>query len=865
MCIDGFAPEIYQAILDSTADAIVTIDEGGRVMSLNATATRLFGYMSEEVVGRDVSMLAPEPDRSAHPGYLRRYKETGEARVLGREREVTARRKDGSLFPAALRVTEMRHQGRRLFIGTVQDISPRVESDRSRREVDALLTNLAEGTAQATGLDFFRSLAKWLSVCLGVRYSVVAEHQCQLRQATPLAFFRDGEWIECPPYSLEGTPCGQVAAGEVCYVAHGVQTLYPLDAELRTMEAESYLGLPLVSTRGVVLGHIAILDSKPMPDGLRCERVLRIFSARATAELERLRAEDAVHGRNALVASLSEAQSIFLSTGSWVEASRTILTAGLAQTQSQLGFVGAVMEGTKLRVLAHEGLEGPGLASEEFLEAARAVQAREGYLEFDRLDNLFGAVILSGTPMIANDAAASPSRDRLPAGHPQLRHFLGVPVLHGKKVVGLIAVANRPGGYSTAEQERLQMLAGMTGVFYDGYRRSLRETQLEEQLRQSQKMEAIGRLAGGVAHDFNNLLTVILGYARFIEESTDQDSALHRDSLSIIRSAERAAALTHQLLAFGRRQVLLPEILDANKIVHELQGMLRRLISEDVRIELQLEMALPCVRVDPTQLSQVVLNLAVNARDAMPQGGTILIRTEVAQSSPGTENESVPMPPGEYVRLSVRDTGHGMDPQTLSRIFEPFFTTKPQGRGTGLGLATVYGIVKQSGGFIFASSEPGTGTEFRVYLPAIRERAVPESHPFAVEKAPSGHETVLVVEDEEALRSLMRRSLEMAGYTVLEAGNGDEALAVFREAGGPVRLLLTDAVMPGMNGRELAQKLCELTPGLAVMFMSGYTDDEVLLRGVEQASLNFLPKPFKPAELARKVREVIDRTAAGRS
>ncbi len=379
---------------------------------------------------------------------------------------------------------------------------------------------------------------------------------------------------------------------------------------------------------------------------------------------------------------------------------------------------------------------------------------------------------------------------------------------------------------------------------------------LKEQLLQSQKMDAIGRLAGGVAHDFNNLLTAIIGYADLLHESLVEDeSRAHLNEIR--RAADRAAALTKQLLAFSRKQVLRPAVLDLNEVAREAQSLLGRVIGEDVRLVLRLGPTVPCVRADRGQLEQVLMNLAVNARDAMPGGGTLTLATAVKTMDEASAAIRPGLRPGLYASLSVSDTGAGMTCEVHARLFEPFFTTKERGKGTGLGLATTYGIVKQSDGFIWADSVVGSGTTFEILLPAVAESPdEPVPHPAMARR---GGETVLVVEDEASVRKLVRTALEANGYAVLDAASGEEALDVARAHRGPVHLLLTDVVMPGMNGRELAGRITARYPEARVLFMSGYTDDAIGRHGVLEPGTDFLEKPFAPAQVAGRVRAALDR------
>jgi len=383
--------------------------------------------------------------------------------------------------------------------------------------------------------------------------------------------------------------------------------------------------------------------------------------------------------------------------------------------------------------------------------------------------------------------------------------------------------------------------------------------QLEEQLRQAQKIEAVGRLAGGVAHDFNNLLNVITGYGQMLFRRLT-DGPEREKTKAILQAAERAAGLTRQLLAFSRKQVLEPKVLDLNAVVSGMDEMLRRLIGEDIELQTDLARDLGRTRADPGQIEQVLMNLVVNARDAMPRGGRVTLETGNAEMDEAYVRDHLGARPGRYVSLAVRDTGLGMDAETQKHIFEPFFTTKEKGKGTGLGLATVYGIVKQSEGYIWVDSAPGAGTTVRVYLPLVEGEPVAEGprRPAVPEQAPArGTETVLLVEDEEMVRRMTREVLEGAGYHVLEASSGFDALRVSSGHGGRLDLLLTDVVMPGMSGRELAERLAPVRPGMKVLYMSGHTDDAIFHHGVTQAGTGFLQKPFTPEALERRIRELL--------
>ena len=399
-------------------------------------------------------------------------------------------------------------------------------------------------------------------------------------------------------------------------------------------------------------------------------------------------------------------------------------------------------------------------------------------------------------------------------------------------------------------------VAGSVLVFRDITERC----RLEENLRQAQKMEAIGRLAGGIAHDFNNIMTIITGFSDLLLTNT-QPPAVRLDMVqNILDAGLRAAALTQQIMAFSRKQMLIPCVLNLNTVVRDMGTMVKRLIGSDIEFVTEPASDLGQVKADPSQIGQIILNLAANARDAMPRlnGGRLVVATANAELDEATTRRHPDVKPGRYAMLSVSDTGSGMSEEVLSRIFEPFFTTKGVGQGTGLGLATVHGIVKQSGGHIEVESAIGAGTTFRVYLPRVEE---PTPVPDRRETPPpaKGHETILIVEDEPMVRSMTRTILEMSGYHVLEASDGLEGMAVFEGYRGAIHLVMTDLIMPRLSGRDMAKRMRVRDPDLRVLFLSGYSEDIVVQQGVESASAYFLQKPFTLAALTEKVREILDR------
>jgi PAS domain S-box-containing protein len=414
----------------------------------------------------------------------------------------------------------------------------------------------------------------------------------------------------------------------------------------------------------------------------------------------------------------------------------------------------------------------------------------------------------------------------------------------GSRVPVLIGVATLTG--MSGETEAVSFIVDIT-----------ERKKLEQQLRQAQKVEAIGHLAGGIAHDFNNLLGIIIGYSEIFEERLGLDDPLRPKAEQIKKAGRRAASLTRQLLAFSRQQALEPRVLDLNAVIADTLKMLRRLIDENVELVAVPEPAVGRVSADQGQIEQIIMNLTVNARDAMPRGGKLTISTGNAEMDDAFVRRNPGAVPGSYVVLSVGDTGCGMDHETQAHIFEPFFTTKGEGKGTGLGLATVYGVVKQSGGYISVESEPGKGSTFRIYLPRIQEPVASAAPVEDGKKRAPGCETVLLVEDAHVLRELARELLEAGGYTVLEAANGADAISLAEKHPGPIHLLLSDVVMPGMNGPELAGKIIGARPDTKVLYMSGYTGDALPVQELLNSGAALLHKPFTGLSLATKVREVL--------
>jgi PAS domain S-box-containing protein len=488
----------------------------------------------------------------------------------------------------------------------------------------------------------------------------------------------------------------------------------------------------------------------------------------------------------------------------------------------------------------------------------------ENFPEIPVRDGMAGRSIKSGTVVINNhyQEQLRTASTRVLFGkfddETLPRSALSAPMTVMGRTVGSVEIQSyREDAYEQEHATAIRMAANLAATAVENVTLIEREQATEEQLRQSQKMDAIGQLAGGVAHDFNNLLTVITGYSELGMRRMEPADPMRKNLEQIKKAGDRAASLTRQLLAFSRKQIFQEKVVDLNSIVADMDKMLRRLIGEDIDLVSLLEPSLRPIKADPGQIEQVLLNLAVNARDAMPRGGKLTIETGHATLDESYANSHLTTQPGQFVMLAVSDTGAGMDAETQKRIFEPFFTTKEVGKGTGLGLATVYGVVKQSGGNIWVYSEPGTGTTFKIYLPIAEDSANPEAES-TPDEIPQGQGTILLVEDEELVRNLAGEILGTKGYQVLTAANGVEALRVCSEHVGQIDLMVTDVVMPQMGGRELAERIGTVRPEMKVLYMSGYTDDAIVRHGILEDHVAFIQKPFSPDLFALKVREVLE-------
>jgi PAS domain S-box-containing protein len=791
------------AIIDATLDAVITMDGEGVIRSWSPQAARVFGWQPSEAVGRTLSTtIIPPRYRDAHERGLAHFLATGQGPVLNQRIEITGLRRDGGEIPVELTITPVRLGDAWLFSAFVRDISDRKLVEQRRTAQYAVTRILAEATTLAeAGSSILRAIAESLDWQAGVLWNLDREHG--VLRCLEMWHSADVDLGEFARVTRETAFAAGVGLPGQVWASAG-----PIwHRDVTALADSQFPRLPQAATAGV-RGAFAF----PIRSGAAITGVIEFFS-REPREPD----PDLLELTAALGSQI----------GQFIERKRTEEALARSETtyrslveDSPFGIFQSAPDGRLIAV-------NPALVSilgyDSEAELLQQNMARDVYVDPDERRRLVEQVMLRG-----NLTAESLWRRK-----------------DGKTV--------------TVRQTGRVLRNAAGGVEYlNVILEDITEHRLlENQLRQAQKMEAVGRLAGGIAHDFNNLLTAILGSAELLLETMAQEQ--ERDDVEEIRkAAKRAADLTRQLLAFSRQQVLAPQVLDLNALVVNLEKLLRRLIGEDVELRTALAPDLGSVKADPGQMEQVIANLVVNARDAMPEGGRLTVETANAELDKDNAEQHFPAPPGSYVLLAVSDTGTGMDPETKSRIFEPFYTTKEKGKGTGLGLATVYGVVKQSGGYIWVYSEPGQGTVFRIYLPRVREAPEP-ARPSPAPAAPlRGSETLLLVEDDEMVRHLVSRMLKSRGYTVLAASDGTDALRQVESHRGPIDMLITDVVMPGMSGREVAQRVTTLRPQVTVLYLSGYTDDAIVRHGMLEPGIAFLQKPFSADVLARKIREVLD-------
>jgi PAS domain S-box-containing protein len=797
--------ERYRVVAETATDVIITIDESSKILFANGAVEKVFGYAVSELLGRQITILMPEYLRHVHEAGVGRFVQTGRKHINWEAVELPGLHKSGREIPLEISFGQFSKGGVRFFTGIARDISERkrVEAMQVRRAAQmALRSDINAALAESNV-----PLQRILELCVE---AIVPHLGAAFARIWTLN--KGEDMLEL-----------QASAGTHIHI-DGPQARVPIGAFWVGLVAEKRA--PYITNDvqadprardkewGVLEGMIAFAGY-PLIVEDRLVGVIGMFAGQ--------RLEDDILDALASVAD--------------------IISQGIERKRAEEELLQSEQRYRLLFERNPQPMWVFDLEKLSFLEVNEAAIHHYGYSREEFLTMTIKDIRLPEdvSKLLANISRITPQYEE--AGTWK----------HRKKDGTIIDVE------ITAHELTFYGRPAQMVLAYDVTERTV----LEEQLRQSQKMEAVGQLAGGVAHDFNNLLTVITGYSDLALRRLDNKSPIRSSLEEIKKAGERAASLTRQLLAFSRKQVLQPKMLQLNAIVADVDKMLRRLIGEDIDPLTLLEPSLGQIKADPGQIEQVILNLAVNARDAMPQGGKLTIETANVYLDNQYARRHMVIQPGHYVMLAVSDTGCGIDAETQVRMFEPFFTTKEHGKGTGLGLSTVYGIVKQSGGHLWVYSEVGKGTTFKIYLPrvdGVTERDEARDTPAEL---PQGRETVLLTEDEEQVRQMIRTILEMGGYRVLEASGGEEALTLYEQHEGQIDLIMTDVVMPGISGRELAQSLETLHPGIKVLYMSGYTDDAIVRHGLLDQEIAFLQKPFTPDALMRKVREVLDAPPKG--
>ncbi len=794
----------FKTLLEAVPDAMVIIDESSRMVLVNAQAERLFGYTRAELLGQPVEMLIPEPYRASHPEQRMQYLKAPMLRPMGAGRNLAALHKSGREVPVEISLSPLKVRGQVFVLSILRDISERRRSEgrlAARREVTEILTTAV--TAQEIASLVLPVIGKTTGWEFGAVWMPdPGTHVLRCVESRQMGTAKLDSFETLTRSSTFA--CGTGLPGRIWASARPIwiPNVTKDDDFLRAPVAvevglRGAFGFPL-RLGEEVLGVIEFFSADIREPDADLLEMFDIIGSQIGQFMERKRAEESELHANQKYRSIFDnaVEGIFQTT-----VNGKFLTVNPAMAQ-MLGYK----------------------SPKELMAAVQDV-ARQLYVNPSRRQEY--AALLAEHGVVSGFECEFLRKDGTP-----IWVSLTARVIRNSKG----EITNYEGTIENISPRKL----------------------VEEQLRQAQKMEAVGRLAGGVAHDFNNLLTVINGFSEIVIAQMATDNPQRGLLEEVLKAGDRAADLTRQLLAFSRKQVLEPKVLILTQLVTDSEKILRRLIGEDVELSVKAAPDLWPVMADPGQMQQVIMNLVVNARDAMPSGGQLLLETANVDIDPEHADKHADVAPGPFVRFAVTDTGDGMDPATRARIFEPFFTTKGPDKGTGLGLAVVYGIIKQSGGFISVYTEPGHGTTFKIYLPrylGIQVMAEKPTEPLAI---PRGTETILLVEDDDAVRQMASQSLKQCGYTVILAGNGVEGLHVAAEQTSPFHLVITDVIMPNLNGKEMVDQLVVKHPGLKVLYTSGYTSDVITHHGVLDQVTAFLQKPYSPGVLARKVRAVLD-------
>lgn len=897
-------------IIDSAMDAVITVDEDQRITLFNSSAEKIFLYTAKEVLGQPVEKLIPERFHSVHRKHIQNFADDSRSkRKMTEPGSVYGLRKDGVEIPLETSISKAQIGGRKFFTLIHHDITQRIQAEKAIREQFELQDQLAKITATAPGLIYSYRLRPDGSACLPFASDAIREiyglrHEDVIDDASPIFKMMNADDAKQVSKSIAESARNLSVWHDEFRIEH---------PEKGEIWLEGY-SMPAKEPDGSILWHGFVHDithRKRTEESLRERNQLIASIANTTPNwmylYDRTKHQN-IYSNNRLSQILGYTIEEVRAMGDnfiyKLLHPEDIESADLYDKRISNARYGEVFEieyrlrhknGEWIWMLGCDTVFSymeDGVTVQEVLGTASDIterkRAEKENLERERLifaiNNAAPSLIIlwdvkAGTILYVNDSILNvlgykPEEIYLMSNQ-EIYSLIHPDDLSAIQSFTDTLLKAKDGEVLTHEYRcknnigEWRVLSSQDTIFKRNAKGSVikvlsvvdditERVNLEDQLRQSQKLEGIGQLAGGVAHDFNNLLTVITGCSEMLL-SVINDNDPNKQYVSYIQKAgERAASLTRQLLAFSRKQLLEPKVLNLNTVIGNTEKMLRRLIGEDIIITTVLNPTVKQIKADPGQIEQVIINLAVNARDAMPQGGRLILETsdavlddEYCKQHPGCN-------PGNYILLSITDNGCGMSAETQSHIFEPFFTTKEVGKGTGLGLATVFGIVKQSGGHIAVESKVDVGTTFLIYLPAIEESDI-ISESALNSKTTSGSETILLVEDESVVRGIVKLSLEAYGYTVLEAGSGQDAVALAEQHEGTINLVISDVIMPAMSGRELAEILRKRYQGLKVLFISGYTDDAVLRHGIFADEEEFLQKPFLPNALVTKVREVLDR------
>jgi len=869
----------YRALLEAAPDAIVVVNQFGMIVLVNSQTEKLFGYGPEELIGQPAEILVSEHSRSLQNDQYSRFLAPASERPAVAGLELFGLRKDGSEFPVEIRLSPVDTKYGVLVSSAIRDISERRRTEEDLRRLasivacsddaivgmtlDGIITTWNAGAERMYGYSASEALGKAVGILVAAdrRIEIPGMLERLARNEVvdhfeTLCVRRDGKEfnIEITASPIRDAMERVVGASTI---GRDISARKLSEKHIIQMEAR-YRGLLEAAPDSMVIvnqaGEIVLLNVQAEKQfGYRRDELVgqKVKNIIPEGFAERLIADGTRSAAEALAQQIGTGIELYGRRKNGSDFPIEIMLSPLDGADGIL--VTAAIRDITERKRREDDLSRLAVVVESSYDAIISLTPQGIILTWNHgAERIFGysAEEAMGQSILFLSPPDRPVEDakllEMVRLSDTVEHFETVRL---KKSGTLLHIALTLSPIKDLDGK----VVGVSSVARD-----ITESKgMEETLRQAQRMESVGQLAGGVAHDFNNLLGVILGYTELLLERLGQDDRQRKDIEEIQKAGERAALLTRQLLAFSRKQVLQPKVLDLNSVVAGAEKLLQRLIGEDIDLLVVLDPVLGCVKADSGQLEQIIMNLAVNARDAMPAGGKLTIETSNTELDEGYAAKHPFTAPGPYVMLTVTDTGCGIDAQTKGRIFEPFFTTKEFGKGTGLGLSTVYGIVKQSGGSVWVYSEIGIGTSFKIYLPCVGpvHEFMPSSD--KVEKVDRGSLTIMIVEDDAALLQVTHRSLEEIGYTILVALSPAEAIRTSERHPGPIHLMVTDVIMPGMSGAQLASHLSATRPEMKVLYVSGYTDDAIVHHGVLEPGLAFLPKPFSPKALARKVGDVL--------